>query len=158
MLQGTQPIRAASEKEIKGVKDMECPKVQRKISAYLDGSLDSTSSRIVERHISQCGTCQRIVADFQRIDDLMRALPKFDMGPGFVGQLLEEVSGSRAPALTRHSDRSLFAPVIRFMSGFMDLLEGRKAPSTHTLDEFADFPPFSLGYIYFKLLDQPERG
>jgi hypothetical protein len=137
---------------------MQCQKLQRQISAHMDGELDSASSRSVERHINQCGACRKMVVDFQKVDDLVRGLPKFDMGPNFVGQLLEAVGASHSPVPTEPLDRSLFARVTRFMSRFMDLLEARKSPSTHTLDEFGDFPPSSMGYIYFKLLDQPGRG
>jgi hypothetical protein len=137
---------------------MQCQKVQRKISAYLDGELDAASSQSMERHIDQCGACREMAADFKEVDVLMRGLPKLDMGPDFVGQLLERVSESRAPVAGKSSNRSLFAAVMRFMSNFMDLLEARHSPSTKTLDEFGDFPPFSMGYIYFKLLDQTGRG
>lgn len=137
---------------------MQCQKVQRKISAYMDGELDEASSRSMERHISQCGKCREMAADFKEIDVLIRGLPKLDMGPDFVGQFLERVSESRAPVAGKSSNRWPFATVMRFMSNFMDLLEARNAPSTKTLDEFGDFPPFSMGHIYFKLLDQTGRG
>lgn len=137
---------------------MQCQKVQRKISAYMDGELDAAASRSIERHISQCGACREMAADFKEVDVLVRGLPKLDMGPDFVGQLLERVSESHAPVADTYSDRSLFATVMRFMSNFMDLLEARSSPSTKTLDEFGDFPPFSMGYIYFKLMDQTGRG
>ena len=137
---------------------MQCQKVQRKISAYIDGELDAASSRSVERHISQCGICREMVADFADVNVLVRGLPKLDMGPDFIGQLLERVSESQAPFAGRCSDRSLFATIMRFMSSFMDLLDAGKSPSTKTLDEFGDFPPSSIGYIYFKLLDQTGRG
>lgn len=136
---------------------MQCQDAQRKISAYMDGELDAASWRSVEHQFSQCGECRKMVADFKEVDALVRGLPKFDMRPDFVGQLLEKVGESRAPVAEARSDRSLFAPVMRFMSNFMDLIEPRKSPSTKTLDEFSDFPPFSMGYIYFKLLDQTGR-
>ena len=137
---------------------MQCQKAQRQISAYMDGELDAASSRSMERHISQCGACREMAAGFREVDVLMRGLPKLDMGPDFVGQLLEKVNESREPVAGRCSDRSLFAAVMRFTSSFMDLLETRSSPSTKTLDEFGDFPPFSMGHIYFKLLDQTGRG
>jgi hypothetical protein len=137
---------------------MQCQKVQRQISTYMDGELDSASSRNVECHISQCGACRKIVADFQKVDDMVRGLPRFEMGPDFVGPLVESVGASHSPVATKPLDQSLSVSVTRFMSRFMDLLEARRSPSTHALDEFGDFPPSSMGYIYFKLLDQPERG
>jgi hypothetical protein len=139
------------------MKTMQCQVVQRRISAYLDGELDSAFSKSMERHIGQCEACRTMAADFRSADELVRSLPRFDPGPDFAGQLLEKV-GEPASVLGRAGDRPLFAPVMRFISSFMDLLEARKSPSTRTLDEFSDFPPFSLGFIYFRLLDQSGRG
>jgi hypothetical protein len=143
---------------MKGVKNMQCQKVQRNLSAYLDGELDLAASRSVESHLDQCAACMKMVADFRKVDALVRELPKLDVGPEFVAQLLEEVGESDAPAQRSHSDRSPFAPILRVMSTFIDLLEERRSASTHTLDEFGDFPPCSIGYIYLRLLNQPVRG
>lgn len=137
---------------------MQCQEIQKKISAYIDGELNASLSRSVENHLSQCVACHKLAADFKKVDDLLTGLPEFDVNPDFVGQILKKAGKSHAPIARRDSDRSLFAPVIRFMSSFMDLLEGRSAPSTHILDEFGDFPPSSIGYIYFRLLDQAGRG
>jgi hypothetical protein len=137
---------------------MQCQDIQRKISAYMDGEQDSASARRVEHHLGQCGTCREVAADFRNVDDLVRSLSKLDTSPDFAGQLLEMVGESRTSTTEKGWGRSPFVALMRFMSRFMDLLEARKSPSTRTLDEFSDFPPFSLSSIYFKLLDQPGRG
>jgi hypothetical protein len=80
------------------------------------------------------------------------------VGPDFVGQLLEEVTESRAPVAERRSSRALFAPVMQLMSSFMDLIEAGKSPGTKTLDELSDFPPSSMDRIQFELLDQKGPG
>jgi hypothetical protein len=123
----------------------------------MDKELDAASSRSIELHISQCGACREIVADFREVDILVRGLPRVDSSPDFVVQLLERLSESRPPVEEERSHRSVFSAVMRFLSNFMDLLEAKKYPSK-TLDEFGDFPPFSMGYIYFQLLDQTGRG
>jgi hypothetical protein len=99
-----------------------------------------------------------MAADFKEVDVLVRGLPKLDVSPDLVGRLLTRVNESRAPVEEERSGRSPFSTVMRFMSNFMDLLEARNSPSTKTLDEFGDFPPCSMGYVYFKLLDQTGRG
>ncbi len=137
---------------------MQCRGIQRRISAYIDGELNAALSRSVENHISQCAACHKLVADFKKVDDLVRDLEKFDVNSDFLGQILEKAGKSRVPVPVRDSDRSVFGLVIRFMSIFMDLLEGRSAPTTHILDEFGDFPPSSIGSIYLSLLDQSGRG
>lgn len=137
---------------------MQCQKVQRKLSAYLDGELDSATSRNVESHLDQCAACMNMVADFRKVDALVRGLPKLDVAPEFVAQLLKQVGESGTLNESARWDRFPFAPVLRVMLAFLDLLEERRSASTHTLDEFGDFPPCSIGHIYLKLLNQPVRG
>jgi hypothetical protein len=143
---------------MKGVKKMQCQKVQRKLSAYLDGELDLAASRSVRSHLDQCAACMDMVADFRKADMLVRELPRLDVSPDFVAQLLKGAGDSGALDERLRSDRFPFAPVFRVMSTFMDLLEERRSASTHALDEFGDFPPCSIGYIYLRLLNQPVRG
>jgi hypothetical protein len=143
---------------MKGVKNMQCQKVERKISAYLDGELDSAASRSIESHLDHCAACKEIVADFRRVDSLVRGLPRLDVNSKFVPRLLKEVGRPSGPVESARYDRFPFAPILRVVSTFIDLLEERKPASTHTLDEFGDFPPCSMGYIYLKLLNQPVRG
>lgn len=136
---------------------MQCEKLQRELSAYVDGELDAASSRGIERHLDQCDACRKMLADFREVDALVRGLPRFVAGPDFAVQLLARVSECRAPIAHGPSHRSLFSLAMRFLSHFVDLLEARESPNTKTLDEFGDFPPSSLGYIYFQLLDQTGR-
>jgi anti-sigma factor RsiW len=143
---------------MKGVKNMQCQKVQRKLSAYMDGELALAALRSVESHLDQCAACMKMVADFRKVDALVRELPRFDVSPEFVAQLLKEVGESGTPAKRSLSGWYPFAPILRVMSAFLDLLEERKSAGTHTLDEFGDFPPCSIGYIYLRLLNQPVRG
>jgi hypothetical protein len=143
---------------MKGVQNMQCQKVQRKISAYLDGELDLLASRSMESHLDQCAACMEMVADFHRIDALVRGLPRLDVGSEFVTRVLKEVGKPNGPGANARSDRFPFASILSAMSTFMDLLEERRSATTRTLDEFGDFPPCSIGYIYLKLLKQPVRG
>jgi hypothetical protein len=143
---------------MKGVKDMECQKVQRKTSAYLDGELDLAASRSMESHLDQCAACEEMVADFQRVDALVRGLSRLDVGSEFVPRLLKEVGKPTGPGVSARSTLFPFARITRIVSTFMDLLEERKSVTTHTLDEFGDFPPCSIGSIYLKLLDPAVRG
>jgi hypothetical protein len=143
---------------LKGVNDMECRQVQRRISAYLDGELDLAATRSMEHHLERCAACQETLADFQRVDASVRGLPSFDVGPEFFPRLLKQVvRPTGAGALERHG-RFPFGPIKKIASTFMDMLEERQSVSTHTLDEFGDFPPCSMGSIYLKLLSQAVRG
>lgn len=136
---------------------MQCEQLQGKLSAYVDGELDAASSLGIERHLDQCDACREMMAEFREVDALVRGLPKFVADPNFAVQLLERVSECRAPIAHGPSHRSVFSLAMRFLSNLVDLLEARESPNTKTLDEFGDFPPSSLGYIYFQLLGQTGR-
>ena len=137
---------------------MQCQAVRRKLSAYIDGELDDSLARSVESHIGQCGKCRTIVADFKQADFLLRGLPKLDMGPAVLLDVLSRANQSSGPMAAKPSRFGAFPVLMRFVWQFMELLEARQSLSTGTLDEFGDFPPSSMGHIYFQLLDQPGRG
>ncbi|MGI8669932.1 MAG: anti-sigma factor family protein [Aridibacter sp.] len=46
---------------------MDCEKCQNLISVYLDGELDSQSSRDIQTHFSVCGECAKLHEDFASI-------------------------------------------------------------------------------------------
>lgn len=140
------------------MKAMQCEDIHIKISAYMDGEMDSASARRVEHHLSQCPKCREVAADLKNVDALVRGLSKLDASPDFAGRLLETARNLHTLRADKVLHRSPFPALMQFMSHFMDLLEARRSPSTRTLDEFGDCPPFSLGSIYFNLMDQPGRG
>jgi hypothetical protein len=57
--------------------------------------------------------------------------------------------------IRRQDKVSLSEQISRIVRNFAGWLGS--APSTGTLDEFSDFPPLSIGYIYFRLMDTPAR-
>ncbi len=137
---------------------MNCPQARARISAYLDHELDATSSREVESHIQQCAACREVLSDFKEIDAAVHGLPRIEPGPDFPAQVVTRV---REPAATgevkRHSGLSLLERMTRIAEDFMALVDSAQCPSTGTLDEFRDFPPLSMGHVYFKLMDLPAR-
>ncbi|MBF0509220.1 MAG: zf-HC2 domain-containing protein [Deltaproteobacteria bacterium] len=134
---------------------MQCSKVYEKISAYLDHELDSESSRQMAHHIGQCDDCREVFQDFQKIDTTVRELPKIELAPDFARQLGRMVEAKKGPAAARPS---ILASLWRSVQSFIRSLEATRYSSNQTLDEFNDFPPFSMGYIYLKLLEQSGRG
>jgi len=138
---------------------MQCRQARTKISAYLDQELDAGTSRQLESHLRQCAQCREMLDDFQGIDDMVRGMPRMELGPDFAKQMVMRVSGLAAAEDARHTDRlSLLERLFRLAEDFMDLVSSARTPSTSTLDEFGDFPPLSMGHIYFKLMDLPVHG
>lgn len=137
---------------------MECRQAREKISAYMDHELDAASSRQLESHLDQCAACREVLEDFQEIDDVVRGLPKTDLGPDFAAQVVRKASERAVTGeINRHGNLSLFERLSRIAEDFVALMSSERSPSTGTLDEFSDFPPLSMSHIYFKLMDLPSR-
>jgi hypothetical protein len=138
---------------------MNCTRAREKISAYLDQELDTASVRKLESHLHRCAECREVVRDFQQLNDMVLSLPRIDPGPDFAAETARKVSEPAATTETDHPGRlSLFERISRIAEDFVDLLSAAENPSTGTLDEFSDFPPHSMGHIYFRLMDLPTRG
>jgi anti-sigma factor RsiW len=120
----------------------------------MDHELDAASSRQLESHIHQCTDCRDALSDFQELDDLVQGLPKIDLEPDFARQMVTMVSEKHAVDHTERKSRlPLFEWSSRVVEDFVDLVISARTPSTGTLDEFSDFPPLSIGHIYFRLMD-----
>jgi anti-sigma factor RsiW len=138
---------------------MQCRQAKAKISAYMDHELDAVSSRLVESHLHQCAECREALNNFQELDDMVRGLPRFDLGPDFAKQMVMKASGLAAAEKAGRTDSlSLLGRLSQIVEDFVDLVSSARSPSTGTLDEFGDFPPLSMGYIYFRLMEVPGRG
>jgi hypothetical protein len=138
---------------------MQCHQAREKISAYMDHELDAALSRNVESHLQGCAECREVLKEFQEIDGMVRALPRFDLGPDFARQMIMKASGPTAACEIESPARpSLFERLFRLLEDFVDLVTPTRSPATGTLDEFSDLPPLSMGHIYFKLMDLTARG
>jgi anti-sigma factor RsiW len=138
---------------------MQCRQAKEKISAYMDHELDAASSRQVDSHLQGCAECREALKEFQEIDGMVRGMPRFDLPPDFARQMIMKLSD---PAATGEIERpgrlSLFERLFRLLEDFLDMVTPTRSPTTGTLDEFSDFPPLSMGHIYFKLMDLTVRG
>jgi len=138
---------------------MKCRQARMKISAYMDHELDAASSLRLESHLRGCVKCREALDDFQELDDMVRGLPGIDLGPDFAAHMLKRVSETAALGKVQPQGRlSLFERLSKIVDDFVDLVDSARSPSTGTLDEFDDFPPLSMGHIYFRLMDLPARG
>jgi len=128
------------------------------MSAYLDGELDAESSLAVASHIEQCATCRGNLAGLQSIDALIQGLPKIEVSKGFSRRVVARAKEWDGLVLGNRSETSAFASLLQLFEDLLDALVKDKVPVTHTLDEFRDFPPLSMGCIYFQIMGQSPRG
>ena len=138
---------------------MKCRQARAKISAYMDHELDAASSRQLELHLHRCAECREMLEDLQGIDEKVRGLPRIEPGPDFAGYMVMKASELAASEEAGRTNRlSLLERLFRLAEDFVDLVSSARSPSTDTLDEFSDFPPLSMGHVYFRLMDLPARA
>ena len=128
------------------------------MSAHLDGELDNGSSPALASHIEQCTICRGYSAGLQSVDDLIRGLPRIEVGKDFSRHVVARAKEWDNLAVGKRPGTSAFASFLQLFEELLDTLLRDKAPDTHTLDEFGDFPPLSMGSIYFQVFGQSIRG
>jgi hypothetical protein len=132
---------------------MKCSGVERKISAYLDEELESGMRESIETHLNRCGQCRKRVEGLRELDALLQGLPRVHVAAEFADKLVLKVR-REALSIEKSSigEHGFLDRLLTLAYDFFGLLERSKSPRTLTLDEFNDFPPLSMGYIYCGLL------
>jgi len=132
---------------------MRCVDVKERLSAYLDRELEPVLERSVEEHLDQCLKCREYLADLQTIDAQLLALPQVGMGAEFAEAVTVRVCKDFLARDGSPVGRTgLFGRLADLLEALFELLEASGSPRTRTLDEFSDFPPLSMGYVYCRLL------
>ncbi len=54
------------------------------MSAYLDGELDANRRDRMDRHVSECARCRRLLAGLRLVLDALHRLPAAEGGPDAV--------------------------------------------------------------------------
>jgi len=132
---------------------MKCVDVKERLSAYLDRELEPVLERPVEEHLDRCLKCREYMAELQTIDAQLQALPRVDMGAEFAEAVTVRVCKD---FLARDGSpvglTGLLGRLANLLEALFELLEASGSPRPRTLDEFSDFPPLSMGYVYCRLL------
>ena len=133
---------------------MKCRDIQEKLSAYIDEELNPDQFENVTQHLSHCLECSSALKDLQRVDTVLNNAPLYSVPAKFSEKLMHEIDITSSSTENLNIINLIFAPVTKFFLNFFTLIESLKSFKTATLDEFSDFPPCSMGYIYFNLIDQ----
>ena len=132
---------------------MRCVDVKERLSAYLDRELEPVQERPVEEHLEKCLKCREYLADLQTIDGQLQALPRVDMGAEFAEAVTVRVCKDFLARDGSPVGRTgLLGRLANLVEALFELLEASGSARTRTLDEFSDFPPLSMGYVYCRLL------
>lgn len=133
---------------------MKCQEVQERLSAYLDDALDPTLRHGMANHLNQCAKCREELGGFQGLDALLKGLTGLDVDPEFAEHLVVRVCKESVASERKYFEGGVSNPVLRFFESFFELLEPARSRRTRSLEEFDDFPPLSMGYLYCRILGQ----
>lgn len=132
---------------------MENDRYRSKLSAYKDGELDGSLSEEISFHLRNCVACKKELAEFERIDALVRGMPRFEVSEAFAAQIIANVAVKERDLLDlAHFSKRIFAKFLQLADSVFELIQGHEYRRTATLEEFGDFPPLSLSHAYFQLI------
>ena len=137
---------------------MNCSQIRKKLSAFVDNEVDGTSSRYISEHLRDCPSCRDFLRDFRKIDSLVCGLPKNNPNPDFSWRVTKAAMGTSKIVDEKPvplSSRLRFV-LERLSEEIFSLIPSVSGHSIRTLEEFSDYPPLSMGFIYFRFLEQPK--
>jgi len=74
---------------------MNCRKVSRWLSAYIEGDLWPTQVQRMDEHLQNCAACREKIADIRLITNASSDLDKLEPGPFFANRVLCEVAAQK---------------------------------------------------------------
>jgi anti-sigma factor RsiW len=138
---------------------MQCRQAMARISAYIDGELDAASHNDLELHLRQCPQCRAALNELLGVDHELRSLRRAELGPDFSRRLITVMGEC---GIRDRADVPGVLTAIATSSGLVEGLRDLFGLATQSgnspLDEFNDFPPLSMGSVYFNIFGQSERG
>lgn len=139
---------------------MDCSRIVKSISSFMDGELDERTSRLLENHLDVCPACREYLYALREVDRLVHGLAPIEFSLDFASRV---VSTAVAASVAQNHETISFVSRLKqslthFAEALFSLFEPGSTWSTHTLDEFNDCPPFSLSFVYFNLLNPVDRG
>lgn len=74
---------------------MNCRKVSRWLSAYIEGDLWPTQVQRMDEHLQNCAACREKIADIRLITQVSGELEQLEPGPFFTNRVLCEVAAQK---------------------------------------------------------------
>jgi len=149
---------------------MNCAKVRKLISSYIDDQLDSDEKKAFVSHIRNCHGCRKAMEEVQAVHELFTSAERFSVTYGFATRLMANLEAkepsrwwaffTRRPLVLRTMEWAfaLIVVMIGMISGNL-LIADRVTPKqsatiqeSFSLDLFQATPPGSIGGVYVALV------
>ncbi len=124
-----------------------------KLSAYKDGELNREVKDDISLHLRSCNECRNRLAEFEKLDSLVKAAPKIKAADSFSFQVMAAINSLEEEAGRKSVLKIVLARVLEIMDDIFELISGHEH-QRNTLEEFSDFPPLSVSHAYFNLMGQ----
>jgi anti-sigma factor RsiW len=126
-----------------------------RLSAYKDGELNGNLSEKMSVHLRNCAACRKELAELERVDSLVKDMPKLEIDESFFLQIIAGISTKQQDRLeSAPFSKRVFARFLQLADSIFELVSGHEYERTATLDEFSDFPPLSMSHAYFQVIGQ----
>lgn len=145
---------------------MNCSKIHKLISPYIDGELPATDKEALESHIKSCRACSMAVEEARSQHNLFACAEEFKAPYGFSTRIMANIASEKAKGFSWMPMFTRFAEVIVLLvmiftgiisgSFLSDRLVNEKKTSIMSsfyLDIFDPTPPESLGGVYFAMAE-----
>lgn len=129
---------------------MECDEVLKKLSLYLDQETDRDQIERIENHIRHCPACLKELDCLKKMDASLNGIMGEELSKGFHSKLIREVEALSTSKANAKLKKRSFASILERLDRVCAVLVSGKVP--WTMDSFDDFPPWSLGHAYVKLI------
>ena len=138
---------------------MNCSQIKKKLSAFMDNEMDGTLSRSITEHLRNCPRCRDYLRDFKEIDNLVCGLPRNDPNPDFSWRVAKAAIGTSKIVDEKPVPLSSRLRLVleRLSEEIFSFRPSGPGPGIRTLEEFSDYPPLSMSFVYFRLLEQPKQ-
>jgi anti-sigma factor RsiW len=156
---------------------MKCHRMEKRISAYLDGEIPEEEKKIISEHLEHCEKCQAEFTALSEVVDVLRTMEGMDVPPYFIVRLRGHIGDDVKPVPFLQGIRgivvssatavavvaSLFVGSQMGRSLFQSITQTEESIVSETssvlgLDAFEEFPDNSLSDIYNELISGGNNG
>lgn len=81
---------------------MKCKKIQKRLSAFMDGELERLEHERFQAHLQNCKRCQEQLALLSRVDWLLDDAPDMPAQPFFLSRLQARLCSEKSQPLSLH--------------------------------------------------------
>jgi anti-sigma factor RsiW len=146
---------------------MNCSRVIKNMSSYLDGELGHEEHAELKSHLATCARCAAELQRMRELHDCFVQAPRYSALPGFRNKVMERIAEQatavfvwrRAAVLCAEAFVCLLVLAAGVISGNIMIQsispshQGNQIVSSLALETFSTHPPASLGSAYLTMTE-----